>query len=81
MFRLGVIEESVQHTEQVLDKLNKYYFSQRIENVPDDAEPILHTNEYRVPDDKIDEIAHYLSSELNWHGIYMLFQMIDWLLF
>lgn len=64
MFRLGVIEESLDHRKQVLDKLFPYFFSQRIENVPDDPEPIWHTNEYYVPNERIEQITSYLASEL-----------------
>lgn len=64
MFKLGVIEESVVNTENVLDKLRPFFFSQRIENVPGDQEPIWHTNEYHVPDEEIEEITSFLAAEV-----------------
>lgn len=68
MFRLGVIEESLEH-KQILDKLIPFFFSQRIENVPEDIKPVWHTNEYHVPDEKIEFILDFLSNEvkLTWY--------------
>lgn len=63
MFRLGVIEESLRH-ENILVLLKPYFFSQRIENVSEDAYPTWHTNEYHVPDDKIKEILDNLKNEI-----------------
>ena len=44
MFRLGVVEESVDNKD-VLEILNPYFFSQRIEEIPENVVPIWHTNE------------------------------------
>lgn len=68
MFRLGVIEESLEN-KQVLDKLAPFFFSQRIENVPEDIEPIWHTNEYHVPDEQIGLLLDFLSDKvkLTWY--------------
>lgn len=68
MFRLGVIEESLEY-KQALDKLAPFFFSQRIEKVPGDIEPVWHTNEYHVPDEKIESILDFLSDEvkLTWY--------------
>lgn len=52
MFKLGIIEESVSD-RTVLEKLKPYFFSQRIENVPEDECPIWHTNEYHIDDNDI----------------------------
>jgi len=68
MFRLGVIEESLEHN-QVLNKLEPFLYSQRIENVPGDTEPVWHTNEYHVPDENVESILNFLSDEvkLRWY--------------
>ncbi len=68
MFRLGIIEESLIHGE-ILEIVKPYYFSQRIENVPEDEYPIWHTNEYRVPSEKISEILDNLKEgvKLTWY--------------
>jgi hypothetical protein len=59
MFRLGIIEESVSD-KSILKSLKPYFFSQRIENVPEDTYPVWHTNEYHVDDDKIESILEKL---------------------
>jgi len=69
MFKLGVIEESLEHKQQVLNNLRAFFFLQRIENVPDDTESVWHTNEYHIPDEKIEETLQLLTSEvkLTWY--------------
>ena len=49
MYRLGIIEESLDN-QNILDIIKKFFYSQRIEKVPEDEVPIWHTNEYYVPD-------------------------------
>lgn len=64
MFRLGIIEESLQH-EKTLELVKPYFFSQRIENVQEAGYPsIWHTNEYHVQDEKIIELLDYLKEEI-----------------
>ncbi len=64
MFRLGIIEESLQH-ETTLEFVKPYFFSQRIENVQETEYPsIWHTNEYHVQDEKIRELLDYLKEEI-----------------
>lgn len=52
MFRLGIIEESME-SKEILEVLKPYFISQYIENVPEDECPVWHTNEYHVPEDRI----------------------------
>ncbi len=52
MFRLGVIEESLKN-KNILDELQPYFYSQRIENVPEDTVPLWHTNEYRLDEKQL----------------------------
>lgn len=59
MFRLGVIEESIENMN-ILNILNPYLVSQRTENVPEDECPLWHINEYHIPDDKIHSLADTL---------------------
>lgn len=68
MFRLGIIEESLKHGE-ALKLVEPYFFSQRIENVPEDEYPIWHINEYHIPDNRIDELLDSLKEEvkLTWY--------------
>lgn len=63
MFRLGIIEESLENQE-VLVILKPYFISQYVENVPEDECPIWHTNEYHVPEDKICELLDMLRGVL-----------------
>lgn len=51
MFRLGIIEESLENKE-ILEVLKPYFVSQYVENVPEDECPIWHTNEYHVAKEK-----------------------------
>jgi hypothetical protein len=69
MFRLGVIEESLESSE-ILNLLKPYFFSQRIEKILDDEVPDWHINEYHIPDEKIDGIAEVLQSQvkLTWYS-------------
>jgi len=68
MFRLGIIEESLKNV-RTLELVKPYFISQRIENIPEDEYPIWHTNEYRVPDDKLEELLDILKNEvkLTWY--------------
>lgn len=59
MFKLGIIEESVSD-KTILENLKPYFYSQRIENVPEDECPVWHTNEYRIEDDDIENICELL---------------------
>ena len=63
MFRLGIIEESLENLD-VLKTLQPYFFSQRIEEVPEDSSPIWHTNEYHVQDDEITELLPILEAQV-----------------
>jgi hypothetical protein len=68
MFRLGIIEESILHKE-VLEIIQPYFFSQRMEHVPADEYPIWHINEYHIPEEKIIEFLDILkeSIEIAWY--------------
>lgn len=68
MFKMGVIEESLEN-KNVLNLIKPYFFSQRIEEVPEDEVPVWHTNEYHVPEDKIEKILLILvdSIKLTWY--------------
>ena len=63
MFRMGIIEESLEDI-QILERMKPYFFSQRIENVPEDECPIWHTNEYHVGDDKILDLLEVLKDNI-----------------
>lgn len=47
MFRLGIIEESLEGKE-ALEVLKLYFITRYIENVAEDECPIWYTNEYHV---------------------------------
>lgn len=68
MFKLGIIEESLEHVT-ILELLKPYFFSQRIENVEEDECPIWHTNEYHISDKMIKEQLDVLKDEvkLTWY--------------
>ncbi len=64
MFRLGIIEESLEH-DKTLELVKPYFSSQRIENVQELGYPSTwHINEYHVQDDKINELLDYLKEEV-----------------
>lgn len=63
MFRMGIIEESLEDGG-VLKNLEEYLFSQRVENVPGDEYPIWHVNEYRVPEQRIGELLDMLKEQI-----------------
>jgi len=63
MFRMGIIEESLK-SEKTLHLVKPYYFSQKIENMPEDEYPTWHTNEYHVPDEKMEELLNMLKDEV-----------------
>ena len=63
MYRLGIIEESLENAK-TLDFIKPCFFSQRIENMPEDVYPIWHINEYHVPDEKIEEILNVLKEDI-----------------
>ena len=63
MYRVGVIEESLESLD-TLEVLKPFFFSQRIEEVPEDASPVWHTNEYHVPDDKITGLMPILEQQV-----------------
>lgn len=52
MFRLGIIEESLKD-RNILEELKPFFYSQRIETVPEDSVPIWHTNEYRLEENEL----------------------------
>lgn len=59
MYRLGIIEESIDN-KNILCDLASYFVSQRIEDVPGDEYPIWHINEYRIPEQNIWEVLDML---------------------
>ena len=63
MFRLGIIEESLENME-ILNILNPYFVSQRTEDVPEDECPLWHINEYHVADTKIQALANNLCKNI-----------------
>lgn len=63
MFRLGIIEESLENKE-ILEVLKPYFVSQYVENVPENECPIWHTNEYHVAKEKICELLDLLKDDL-----------------
>jgi len=68
MFRLGVIEESLESSD-ILEMLKPFFYSQRIEDASDDEFPVWHVNEYHVPDDKINDLIPALEQQvkLTWY--------------
>lgn len=68
MFRLGIIEESL-NSKDILDLVKPYLFLQKIEEMPQDEVHLWHTNEYHVPDDKINELIPILEKQvkLTWY--------------
>ncbi|MCL2189712.1 MAG: hypothetical protein FWC16_12115 [Defluviitaleaceae bacterium] len=68
MFRMGVIEESLENAG-VLDTLKPFFYSQRLEEVLDDEFPLWHTNEYHVPDENINDLISILEQQvkLTWY--------------
>lgn len=82
MFRLGIIEESLKNVK-MLELLKPYFYSQRIETIPEDEYTSWHVNEYHVPDEKIEELLNILKEELRltWYShafsdtqLYVVFQ-------
>jgi len=63
MFRLGVIEESLESLD-ALAMLKPFFFSQRIEAVPTETPPVWHINEYRIPSGKIDGLLLALERQV-----------------
>ena len=63
MYRMGVIEESLENPD-TLSALKPYYFSQRIAEKPDDEWPVWHINEYQIPDDQIAALLHVLEKQV-----------------
>jgi len=63
MFTLGIIEENVENPN-ILSSLQPYFFHQRLEEVPEDALPLWHTNEYHVPDDEMVELLPLLEAQV-----------------
>ena len=63
MFKLGVIEESLE-TLDILEILKPFFFSQRIEKVPKDIYPIWHTNEYHVSENEINILLPILEQNI-----------------
>lgn len=63
MFRMGIIEESLED-KGVLKNFEEYFVSQRIENVPDDEYPIWHVNEYHIPEQNIVGVLDVLKEHI-----------------
>ena len=63
MYRLGIIEESIDN-KNILCDLASYFVAQRIENVPEDEYPVWHINEYQVAEDKIMDVADILKQHI-----------------
>ena len=63
MYRLGIIEESLE-SKEVLELIKPCFISQYIENVPEDECPVWHTNEYHVGEDKIYGLMDILKDAL-----------------
>lgn len=63
MYKMGIIEESLLHKE-VLNQWKNYFYSQRVEEVHDDAEPCWHVSELHIPDFEITKIAETLIYEI-----------------
>jgi len=63
MYRLGIIEESIDNKDILCD-LTLYFVSQRIENVPGDEYPVWHINEYQVAEDKITDVVDMLKQHV-----------------
>ena len=63
MFRLGIIEESLENMG-CLEALTPFLFSQRVEEVPDDSSPIWHTNEYHVPENQFRKLLPILERQV-----------------
>ena len=63
MYRLSIIEESL-NDNKVLNKMKPYFYSQRIENVPEDDCPVWHTNEYHIEDDEIRAVLSFLQNKV-----------------
>jgi hypothetical protein len=63
VYKLGVIEESLENLD-TLKTLQPYFFSQRIEKVPDDTSPIWHTNEYHIPEENVADLLPLLERQV-----------------
>lgn len=63
MYRLGVIEESLDSREP-LKELAPCFVSQRIEHVPGDEIPVWHISEYHVPQDQLSAILPLLQKHI-----------------
>lgn len=63
MYRLGIIEESVDD-RKILSDLASYLVSQRMENVSGDECPVWHVNEYQIPDNRIVKITDVLKQHV-----------------
>lgn len=63
MFRLGIIEESLED-RKILSTLSSYFVSQRIESVPEDEFPLWHINEYHVDDNEIEGVLDMLKENV-----------------
>lgn len=63
MYRLGIIEESLDN-KNILGMIKKFFYSQRIEKVPEDDVPIWHTNEYHIPDREIIKLLTILEKHI-----------------
>ena len=52
MYRMAIIEECLEDL-QILEDVQPYFISQRVEEVPEDEYPIWHINEYHINDDRL----------------------------
>ena len=68
MYRIGIIEESLDDTK-ILNAYKNYIHSSRVEEMPEDEFLIWHINEYHVPNDKMAELGLILSEhiKLTWY--------------
>jgi hypothetical protein len=68
MFQMGVIEESLENAG-TLNILKPFYYNQKVEEVLGDEFPVWHTNEYHVPDEKINDLISVLEQQvkLTWY--------------
>ena len=63
MFRLGIIEESLENTD-ILSILQPFFFSQRIEEAPEDVVAVWHINEYHVPEEDMVGLLPVLEAQV-----------------
>lgn len=55
MYYLGVIEESLE-SQEVLEYMKPFLFSQRVDEVPEDEYPLWHVNEYHLKENDLHDL-------------------------